>query len=396
MSETEKKIPKKSSGTKKAHHKVKKNSAADQEKRIMARKRRKRSKIYSAIYYSFLALTVVALFGFFIYASGVVRDWVTGYEASQPIYQERIAARPFLERDYRVLSQCEDPAIFENESYEKYESYMHELLDGRTITYSEVRSGDENLKSYVVMADENIIGEFHLRHTGNDPRFGFWIWQVDSLDTDVLVSTKYTVEAPETATVYVDGKPLTEEDITIRGIPEFETVELPSGASVPSRCVYEFERYFGVSEVTCEDRYGEDCDMTQDGREYSAAFHYDDSRMAEALDERVTEVVRRLTCFMSNDYALRQLKKDMIDGCSAEKKCEAFDLRWILDHRGYEFYNMDVRNYVSYGEKCFSVETRYDFQVIYKRSDPQTYPTAYRLYFQKDGDEWKLFDFELI
>ena len=366
------------------------------ERRIQAKKRRRRSKIYTAVFYSFYFLTIAALLVFFYYASGVVRDYITAYEAAQPKYKAEEAARPFLEKDYAVLVQCEDPKIFETETYEQYVAYMEDLIGDLEITYTEARSDDVNVRAYDVMAGGNKMGEFKLRHDADDERFNFWLWRIESLDTDVLVSSRYTVEAPDGASVYVDGKKLSEDDIIRWNIVEFETVPLPEGAGVPTRNIYEFYRYFGRSEVTVKDKYGRDCQVTESGSHYSAAFNYDDDRLAGELGDRVEEVVRRLTCYMSNDYALRNLKKDMIEGSNAEQYCEAFDLRWILDHRSYDFHNMRINNYISYGDNCFSCEARYDFEVIYKRSDPEIYPTAYRLFFQKQGDTWKLFDYELL
>ena len=378
--------------------KKKKNTRARQhaENRIQEKRRRKRSRVYSAIFYSFYGLTVVALFVFLFWVSRNVDAYVKACEAAEPKYAAEAAARPFLERDYAVLSQCEDPAIFETETVDQYCQYMDELLDGRAITYNEVFSSDENVKRYDVKADDLKIGEFRIRHVTDDPRFGFWQWQVDSLDTDVLRSAGYQVEAPEKSTVYVDGRALTRNDVVRRGIPEMETVELPAGSKLPQRCVYEFRRYFGPGEVRVVDQYGRENEVTVSGGRYVAAYNYDDPLLTDDLKERVVEVVRRLSCYMSNDYGRRNLLKDVIAGSPAETYINGFDRMWIPDHKSYDFLNMDVSHFVQYSEECFSVEARYDFKIIYYTVDPETYPTAYRLYFQKRDGAWQLFDFELI
>ena len=366
------------------------------QKRLQEKRRKNRSRLYTKIFYSVYALTIVALFALLFKVSRDVNDYVKAYEAAEPKYAALAAARPFVERDYDALSQCEDPAVFELETHEQYNAYMDKLLAGRAITYNEVFSGDENVKRYDVKADDMKIGEFRLRHDGEDERFHFWRWRVDSMDTDVLQASGYTVEAPEHSTVTVNGRALTADDVIRWDIPEFETVSLPAGAQSPKRCVYQFERYFGPGEVRVVDRYGQENEVSVAGSRYTAAFNYDDSRMAPELEERVIQVVRRLSCYMSNDYALRNLNKDLVDKSNAQKYVEAFDIKWILDHKSYDFENMDVRNYVSYSPDCFSVEARYDFKIIYYTVSPEIYPTAYRLYFQKIGETWKLFDFELL
>ncbi|MBQ8955011.1 MAG: hypothetical protein IJ048_12940 [Clostridia bacterium] len=372
------------------------SAARSGQKRIQEKRRRDRSRMYTKIFYGVYALTIVALFFLLFKASRMLNDYVKAYEAAQPKYAAMAAARPFLERDYDALAQCEDPAVFQVETRAQYDAYMDRLLAGRVITYNEVLSDDENVKRYDVKADDMKIGAFSLRHDGEDGRFGFWRWRVDAMDTDVLSASAYTVEVPEQSTVTVNGLALTADDVIRWNIPEFSTVPLPEGAQAPRRCVYQFQRYFGPGEVRVTDRYGEANEVSAAGSRYTAAFNYDDRRLAPELEERVIQVVRRLSCYMSNDYALRNLNKDLVDKSNAQKYVEAFDIKWILDHKSYDFENMDVRNYVSYSPDCFSVEARYDFKIIYYTVDPEIYPTAYRLYFQKIGETWKLFDFELI
>ena len=375
----------------------KKNSKKAEQRRIQEKKRKKRSRLYTKIFYTFYALTIVAIFVFLFYASRVVNDYVRAYEASQPKYAASAAAQPFYAHDYDVLSQHTDQEIFQYESREDYDAYMEKALAGKLISYNEVFTTDENLKKYAVKADDQKIGDFTLRHYANHEKFGRWLWRLDSMNVEGPEGHNYTVEAPTDATVLVDGKALGEESIVVRDIPEFDPgVTLPEGAKAPTRCVYEFRRYFGVSDVSVTDKYGEACELNQAGSRYTAAFNYDDGRLAEELEERVIRVVRRLSCYMTNDYSLYNMDKDMVKDSQAYKYVRGFDNQWIAEHRSYDFLNMDVRNYVQYSQDCFSAEARYDYKITYYYADPEIYPTAYRLFFQKQGDQWQLFDFTLI
>jgi|GEM_PF-3350912 len=366
------------------------------ERRIQEKKRRRRSRLYTKLFYGFYVLTIAALYVVIFLAVRGMKDYVSVFEASQPRHAADAAARPFLERDYDALAQCEDPAVFEVETRGQYADYMDRLLEGRVISYNEVYSADEAARRYVVKADDQKIGGFTLRHTADDAKYGFPMWTLESTDVEVLAKRSYTVSAPTGATVYVNGRALGDDAVIQRDIPEFETVELPAGAAAPTRRVYAFERYFDVGPVSVLDRYGEACEVSAAGSAYTAAFNYDDGRLAAALDERVIQVVRRLSCYMTNDFSFRSLSKDLIRDSKAEKYVKAFDNMWIATHKSYDFLNMDVCNYVSYSDDCFSVETRYDYKIIYYTVDPEIYPTAYRLYFQKEGETWKLFDFTLI
>ena len=246
-------------------------------------------------------------------------------------------------------------------------------------------------------ADDVPLGEFTLMKNGQVDEYGFEGWTLDTMKTTgVLRSETYRVTAPTKSTVYVDGQALTDDKIIERDIPIFTVEDLPDGAHVPTDCVYEFTRYFGVDQVRVVDQYGEENALTEQGNTYTAAFNYDDSRLAPELEERVIQVVRRLSCFMTDDYSRSRLYKDLIEDSKAYSYVKRFDLNWIAKHKSYEFSNMQVNNYVSYSDDCFSAEARYDYTIIYRKADPETYPTAYRLFFKKVKDEWYLYDFTLI
>ena len=365
--------------------------------RIQEKKRRQRSKRYTKIFYAFYGLTIIVLFALLFKAADYVNGYVRAFEASQPKYAAAAAAQPFFERNYAVLAQCEDPDIFKNETIEQYTTYMDRLLGGRFLSYHEVYSDDKDVKRYVIEADDEKIGSFTLRHTSDDS-YGFEQLTMGEMDTVGLNKRTYTVDAPADSTVYVNGKALTAEDVVESGIPEFTStvsVSLPAGSVVPTRCKYEFSRYFDVA-VKVVDPYGEENEVSVAGPNYTAAYNYDDSRMAAELDERVIQVVRRLSCCLSKDYPLYNLSKDMVKDCKAYKYLEAFDFKWVMDHRSYDFENMVIDHYVRYSEDCFSVEARYDYKIIYYTVKPEIYPTHYRLYFLREGDTWKLFDFTLV
>ena len=376
--------------------KKKKHSSKEKEGRIQEKRRKKRSKLYTKIFYSVYALTIVALFIGMMWASRYLNDYVKAYEASQPKYAAEAAFRPFAERNYDVLSQVADQDIFRYESRVEYDAYMDRMLGGRAITYNEVYSADENEKRYVVKADGNRFGEFTLRCMGTDD-YGFRQWSFSSMSIVSPQSSTYTVDVPTGTKVFVNGQRLDDENLVQWDIPEFDDIPaLPEGSKVPTRCVYQFKRYFAVPLVSATDRFGDACELSVAGNTWTTPFVYDDSQMAGELEERVIEVVRRLSCYMTTDYSLSALEKDLVKDSKAYKYVRGVDLNWVMPHRGYDFLNMDVRNYVSYSETCFSVETRYDYKIIYRSVDPEIYPTAYRLYFQLVGDTWKLFDFTLI
>lgn len=357
------------------------------------KKKKKGFPVFYTIYFALIALAVFAV----AFGMRYLRGYLAAYENSQPKYEAEKVAQTFLNRDFETLFGYEDQSLFKDETEEQYVEYMNELTSGMNITYKNVVSGSEDVKRYLVKADDVPLGEFSLKKNGVVDEYGFEGWTLDTMKTTgVLRSETYRVTAPSTSTVYVDGQPLSSDCIVERDIPIFTVEDLPDGAHVPTNCVYEFTRYFGVEQVRVVDQYGEENVLTENGNTYTAAFNYDDSRLAPEVEERVIEVVRRLSCFMTDDYSRSRLYRDLIEDSKAYSYVKRFDLNWIASHKGYEFSNMEVNNYVSYSEDCFSAEARYDYTIIYRKADPETYPTAYRLFFKKVKDTWYLYDFTLI
>ncbi len=365
-------------------------------KRRVQERRRDHSAVWTGIYYGFLLLIVVGVLATSMYAINYLHGAMAAYEASQIKYVVEEAAAPIMARDYATMARYEDQSIFTYETVDQYVAYMHNLLDNKELTYSESRTGDEHFKKYTVMADGLRIGEFYIRHMTEDT-YGNWLWRPAGMHFDVLQQQSYVIDAPTNSTVYVNGQPLDRQWITKSDIPEFEVViDLPMGVTVPTRCVYRFDRYFGVDSVRVVDDKGRDNPITQEGNHYVAAANYDDDTMSAEFDERVIEVSRKLSCYMSNDTSLYYACKDLIDDSPAEHKLYNFDISWIMNHRSYDFIDIEVGHYLKHTDYCFSVEIRYDFKVIYYTVDPEYYPTAYRLYFFKDGDAWRVYDFEMI
>lgn len=374
--------------------------AHSQPKRITAKaRRRRRRKICSAIFYSLYALVIVAVLVAVHVGKGKLNDYMAGYEASQPKYAAQAAAQTFMSRDYAALYAWEDQQILaaQHETQEQYVQYMHELLDARELAWTEGYSGEADTKLYNVKANGEKIGDFTLRQSAQADESGFKQWVLEDVKLYVLQAAEYTVTVPARSLVSVDGVTLDDSYVTQEDVPLFETsLSLPENARIPTAKVYTFERYFGVGEVCVTDWRGNENAVTQQGNAYTAAFNYDDEDLS-VYEERVIEVVRKLSCFMTDDYKAYRLKRDcLIEDSPADDYVDAYDNEWVVSHKGYDFLNMRIDNYISYSDDCFSVEAHYDYQIQYRKADPEIYPTAYNLLFVREGDTWKLYDFTLI
>ena len=374
--------------------------ASPEPKRITAKaRRRKRRKIHSAIFYSIYALVIIAVVIAVNVGKGKLRTSMAGYEASQPKYAAETAAQMFMQSDYSAMFDWEDQSIFaaQHETREQYVAYMTELLAGKAITWSEGYSTEADTKLYTVKADGAKIADFTLRQAQTADESGYRQWALDGVKMYVLSASTYTVKAPSRSTVVVDGVTLDDSAVTEADIPLFTvSLNLPDNAKAPTAKVYTFSRYFGVNDVRVTDWRGNENAVTQNGRDYTAAFNYDDADLS-GNEERIIETVRKMSCFMTDDYKDYRFKREcVVEGSPAAKYIDAYDNDWVAKHTGYDFLNMRIDHYISYSDDCFSVEAHYDYQIKYRKADPEIYPTAYNLLFVRVDGEWRLYDFTLI
>ena len=360
--------------------------------------RRRRQSFRFPYFYLFYFLLVAFVILFTGRATDYLHDYLQDYEDAQPEYAAEEAAKIFTERRFDELFQYEDQSVLGAESRDQYVSYMNELTAGKEISWREVRSSDPDVKRYVVSLGDAKMGEFTLGKTGQTNAHGFGLWGLQSVSTDVLASTSYQITAPSTSRVYVDGVQLTADQITDAGTPILDVADnLPEGLTAPTLCTYQFSRYFGVKEVRVFDPRNRDNAVTQlSPTQWTAEFNYDDALFGEDVTARVIDVTKRLSeCLSVKKYDRKKLLEVLVKDSKAYRYVKAFDTDWFRDHKSHEFLDMQLSHFVSYSEDVFSVETHYDYKITYS-GGTETYPTAYRLFFQNVKGTWYMFDFELI
>ena len=98
--------------------------------------------------------------------------------------------------------------------------------------------------------------------------------------------------------------------------------------------------------------------------------------------------------FITKDAALAELTPYLLPGGSLQKYLQDFSNYWYIDHNSNEFKNVKLENFILYDASHYSCDISFDYY-IYMGTKPYEYPTAYTLYFVREGEQWLLATLEI-
>ena len=369
----------------------------------MAKKRKKASKKKSIlrlvreswfyrIYFGLLAVCAVALVIGLITLSGVMRE----YEETRPVHSAEAALDIVNQRDWAAIHELDEGAKkLKHETTEQYAQYLSELTDGKEFTLKSILSIDDSEQKYSILADGQKFAELTLEHSGETTKHNFEKWQLKSLDIQAFRSNEYTVTVPSDSTVQVGGQALGPDDILETGIATEADGNLPDGVTAPTLTKYGIYMSIGEPEdIAVTDAKGNPQELTRDDdASWSCGLAYDDS-VKDAVEAGVVQWGRRLAAYTTGDYSKSDLSNACVNPSPARTYIRNMENNWAAAHDGYDFQNVETRDYYIYSDTCFSCKISFDYIVHYKQED-KSYPTNYTLYFALDGGSFKLYSFTM-
>ena len=368
----------------------------------MAKKKRKQKKNilqliktswFYRIYFGLLILCAVALVIGLAVLSGVMQE----YEDTRPVHTAEEVLDVFNRRAWNEIYEMDESAKkLKQETPQQYAQYMEELTAGADFRLKNVLSIEENQQKYSVMLGDKKFAELTLEHSGEVTEHNFNHWQIKSLQTQAMAASEYTITVPSDSTVQVNGLTLTADDIIESGIATAAEGNLPDGVSAPTMVKYGVYMSFGAPEnIVVTDRNGNPQPVTQDDdRSWSCTLAWDDETIKAQVEESVIKWGRRIAAYTFGDYSKSDLSNACINPSPARTYIRNMENNWAASHDGYDFANIQTKDYYVYSDKCFSCHISFDYTVHYTKQD-KTYPTAYTLYFYKQGGTFKLYSFTI-
>ena len=341
------------------------------------------------------------------YLNGVLED----YESAQPKYVAQQAARLFERGDYEAIfgldtSMRDVPE--EDRAY--YIGQLQALAAGREVSWSEAYSGNEDERRYRVSLDGEKFAEFTLVPSGAQTKRGSRLWTLGSVTTFVRIEEPQIAEpeptptpvptiacsitVPSSFTVTADGRMLDANDVVEDGIPIVPSGMLPSDVTAPAMVRYAFPSESGAPDIRVTDWQGNVQTPVQDG-EYSWRCELPQNPELEALyGESALEVAKRIAKYSTREASQDSVLKKCAKGSPAYESIKSFDSSLGKKPKSSTFENVVASDFYLYSEDCFSCRVSFDYIPRFGK-ESKTYPTAYTLFFVRQGDSGKLYSFSL-
>ena len=330
------------------------------------------------------------------------------YEAAQYTYVADEMAKVFEDRHFEELFAYENCDVEYMESKQDYIAYLNRLTAGREITHKQISSENSGEVRYVVSADDKAFGQFTLKKTGETMSFevipligytvGVDIYEPGDIIMNTLHPVTYDYTVPSYATISVNGQLLGEEYKVSEQTLFFEG-HLPKNASARDnyRLVsYRFTCALEEPDVRVNDADGNAVELTDKGQDtYEYEFAYQDDELKSKCESKAVEFMKAWCLFSTHNGKKATVQNMTVNGSKAYEFINNYEATWITSADSYAFGDYSSCNYAWLTDDVITCEVSIVYNTTTKHKD-NSYETKCRLYFMKSGNDWKVYDFEMM
>lgn len=373
---------------------VSENSGGDMPRQETPRqgKRKRRFPVFWTALLFFTAACAAAL----MFGLSELRAWLADYESVQPKYEaQKVFDEYFADPDYGRLLEITGYELspFEDRSY--LEKYLHSLTDGTEITYTGVLTGSgAGEKKYAVRSGGSKFAEFTIAPGEKTSVYGYPYYELTGLSLFYnRGSISVGVTVPDGMVLYINGKEADASYITESGIETESCRHMPEGVSGITFSRYEAGGLLYEPELRVTNASGtEEAPLTDDTERGGcrAQILYSDTLRAEYSDTVIT-AAEKYAAFMQMDGSYAFLKYFEV-GTELYNDIKTVAFYFVWDHDGYEFEDVNAREFYAYDENTFSCRVSF-VHVLHKKgmSDYRDYIDI-TFYLRRVGDTFLIYD----
>ena len=324
-------------------------------------KKRKKKKM-STFAKGMLIYVGIALFAIFIFAIFFWR-FIANYEASMPTHTIEKVVDDMKKGKWDKYF-TEDDALTEFEGVKPLKEYIIKKCEGKTLTCIKAKEYTDTNPVYEVKADDVAFAKVTLAPNGkNKSNFTMWKY-ADTTYADYVKLDKYTIEAPSTTKVYVNGKELSDKYKT--GDGEFDFLEQAAlyTTNLPKKTVYTVENLINEPVVTAVDKEGLEVNVAKDYKTYEVGF-----APSETVKEAHYDYVMKVASVYAKNFI--NVKEGILSYCMPESEFrEAVALAdtyfYPVEYmRGHEFLKRELTNFVYYNDDCFGCDVYVEINALF-------------------------------
>jgi len=357
-------------------------------------------------YRIFLAVFSLLLIVFWGIVILYVYRCMAAYESAQP---ERLMERTVQGlRDGSLLDTLEFPhSRFEDEA--ACRTAYAGTVEGRELTFQKAAGSYDALSPvYEILAGDSPVATVTLRTKSTRTLMLFLTlqeWELDSVTPVLGLGGTWTILAPDTFTVRVNGQALDQRELTGQR-QEIEAFQYAAEyVTVPALVEYRVEGLTQEPEVEILDDLGRPAETAEDGERRLRADRFAPTEMDPRLEAQVLKNAKDYSNFFSQDLPggtksiapIRHMFPKDSYYLELAENYRLHDMWMYISHHTPVFSQEQVFNYTEYGEDFFSCEVYFDkMMVISKTGQARHDITHTRYYYVKQDGAWVIADMQQI
>lgn len=338
-----------------------------------------------SLFYKILLGVLILLLAAFCYIRfGLLRPWLTRYEASQPKYASQEVFQD-------LFSPADWGRVFELAGLEgdqgRFVQTMEELTAGRELTLVETSAGLSGARRYIVKAGGDSVAAFTLTNRGTED--GEAGWQMDKVELLLGQTGTVSVRAPEGWSVLVNGAEL-KEDCVAQTVETAAERYLPEGVH-GRRAVLWQTRTSAIrqAEVKVLDREGRSAPLSYENGCFTA--EEPDEEPDEEARAALLGAARTYARFMIREASSEQLRRYFDSGSRIYETIRSSEI-WIKNTAGHSFDGEEISEYRRYGGELFSARVRMDMNVQRANGTLKSYHIDSTFFFRLTAAGWRAYE----
>ena len=349
-------------------------------------KKKKGIRVGTVIFYLFYLMLIGAAAYGINYGLGLLNDWLTVYEASQPDTRSReIFNEYFADPDWGKIYDMAGLTGTEFEGKDAYVAYMQAKVGDNELTYSKTSAGLSGGQKYIVKVGEEKVATFTMQNpiTGE---LEIPEWSLDAIEAGFFTRNEdVTILTQPGRTVTLNGVPL-DETYVIKTTSSIVDNYLPEGVHSQSTTTLYAQGFLVMPEVLVIDANGEVVELA-----------YNEETNTYYEEQLANPVVNEISAAEEDALVEAMLAycKHMI-GASGANLTKHFDTKsdiyktiiknelWFKGYASYDFTYAVVSEYHRYTEDLFSARIQLTLNTYRKDGSLKDFPINTTVFLQKD------------
>ncbi len=253
-------------------------------KKVTMQRVYKRSVTYRITNFIWMLVFVGLLVWLAFKADDVLRE----YQLSRPREQGQKVAQRWLSGQTDELYALDSALLSDADSREAYDAYVKEAFEGVKSTDVRMTKLSDERYSFTLKGKDGASVTYELLQSGKT-RYKLPAWSLDRVESDLLRPQSFTVRAPASSTVTVNGVPL--ETATETNLDCSIGEGIYAGYDAMTEKQYEVTWYLSKPAVAVTDQKGREQSLEETGKDsFFAQYNYDDEAFSPYLNDCVTAV----------------------------------------------------------------------------------------------------------